>query len=63
MINCKVESKLIWIRYCILPAAGNENENDKDNNNASNIIFTIKEIICSFCNFISKRQSKSIKTF
>ena len=30
LVNCKVESKLKWTRYCILPAAGNENKSDKD---------------------------------
>ena len=39
MINCIVELKLKWIKYCILSAAGNDNDNDKDNN----IIFNIKD--------------------
>ena len=65
LVNCQVESKLKWTRYCILPAAGNENKSDKDYNNANNTIFTIKDtkLIVLFCNFISKRQSKAIKTF
>ena len=37
--NCKVELKLKWTKYCVLSAAGNENVN---NNNANDIIFTIK---------------------
>ena len=50
LINCKVELKLKWTKYCVLSAAGADN----DNANPKNIIFTIK-IICSCCNFISKR--------
>ena len=41
MINCKVELKLKWTKYCVLSAAGNDNAND--NNNAKSIIFTIKD--------------------
>ena len=41
LINCKVELKLNWTKYWVLPAAGSDN--DKDNNNGNNIIFTIKE--------------------
>ena len=37
--NYKVELKLKWTKYCVLSAAGNENVN---NNNANDIIFTIK---------------------
>ena len=40
LINCKVELKLKWTKYCVLSAAGNENVNDKD---GKNIIFTIKD--------------------
>ena len=44
LINCKVELKLKWRKYCVLSAAGNENQSDKDNSaNANNIIFTIKD--------------------
>ena len=43
LINCKVELKLKWTKYCALSAAGNDNESDDDNDiNANNIIFTIK---------------------
>ena len=43
LINCKVELKLKWTKYCILFASGNENQSDDDNNvNANNIIFNIK---------------------
>ena len=41
LINCKIELKLKWAKYCVLFAAGNENLND--NNNANNNIFTIKD--------------------
>ena len=40
-INCKAELKLRWTKYCVLSVAGNNNLND--NNNANDIIFTIKD--------------------
>ena len=36
-INYKIELKLKWTKYCVLPANGN------DNDNANNTVFTIKE--------------------
>ena len=39
LINCKVELKLKWTKYCVLSAAGNENDNNRDDK----IIFTIKD--------------------
>ena len=41
LINCKVELKRKWTKYCILSVASNENDNNNDN--AINIIFTIKD--------------------
>ena len=41
LINCKVELKLKWTKYCVLSA--NHNDNVNDNDNANNIIITIKE--------------------
>ena len=41
-INYKVELKLKWTKYCILSAAGNENDIN-DNVNINNFIFTIKD--------------------
>ena len=38
LINCKVELKLDWTKYCVLVAGGNDNING----NPDNIIFTIK---------------------
>ena len=44
LINCKVELKVKWTKYCVLSAAGNDNDSDNENyNNANNIIFTIKD--------------------
>ena len=31
LINCNVELKLKWAKYCVLSAADNENENDNAN--------------------------------
>ena len=39
LINCKVELKIKWTKYCVLSA----NDIDDDNDNANNIIFTIKD--------------------
>ena len=41
LINCKVELKLKWTKYCVLSAAGNDNVNN--NNDSDNIIFTVKD--------------------
>ena len=41
LIDCKVEVKLKWTKYCVLPAAGNDNANDNGNDN--NNIFIIKD--------------------
>ena len=40
LINCQVELKVKWTKYCVLSAAGSHNFNGK---NANSIIFTIKE--------------------
>ena len=42
LINCKVELKLKWAKYCVLSVPGNENE-IHSNDNANNIIFIIKD--------------------
>ena len=39
LINCKVELKLIWKKYCVLSSNGND-DTDADPNN---IIVTIKD--------------------
>ena len=39
LINFKVELKLKWTKYCVLSAAGNDNDNDRD----GKIIFAIKD--------------------
>ena len=45
LINCKVELKLKWTKYCFLYVASNDNDYDNDNDNkANNINFTIKDI-------------------
>ena len=59
LINWKVELKLRWTKHCVLSVAGNDNVNG--NNGDNKIVFRHK-FICSCSNFISKRQSKTIKT-
>ena len=41
LINCKIDLKLKWMKYCVLSANGNDNVNDNDN--ANKITFTIKD--------------------
>ena len=42
LINCKVELKLKWTKYCVLSVAGNESGiNNIDN--ANDIVFTVKD--------------------
>ena len=45
LINCKVELKLKWTKYCVLSAAGavNANGNVNDNIYGNNVIFTIND--------------------
>ena len=40
LINHKIELKLKWTKYYVLPTNGSDNDND---NNANDIIFTIKD--------------------
>ena len=52
LINCKIELKLEWTKYCVLSSARNDNTNA----NPNNIIFTIKDTNLFSCrHFISKR--------
>ena len=41
LINCILELKLKWTKYCVLSVATHENKINEDAN-ANNIIFTIK---------------------
>ena len=41
LINCKEELKPKWKKYCVFSAGGTENVINDDN--ATNIIFTIKD--------------------
>ena len=58
LINCKIELKLNWTKCCAMSAAGADNVNA----NSNNIILIMKDTKLCFCtNFISKKQSKTIK--
>ena len=59
LIDCKAELKLKWVKHCVLDAAGFEN---LDANSIILFYCQRHKIICSCCHFISKRQSKTIKT-
>ena len=58
LINCKIESKLKWTKYCILSANGNYNVND--NYNANNI-FIIKDTkLCFSVVTLSARDNQKL---
>ena len=60
LINCKVELKLRWTKYCVLSAAGNDNLKNIDNdNNGNNTIFSIKDIKL----FVTVYQEETIKNY
>ena len=62
LINCKVELKLKWAKHYVLSVASNDcyhfNVNIKNSNNR--VKYQRHKIIRSCCNFISKRQPKTI---
>ena len=41
LVNCKIELKLKWTKYCLLSAAGTGDINNIDSNN---IVFTIRNL-------------------
>ena len=61
MINCKIELKLKWAKYCGFSAAINESINDNDNGN--NIDFTIKgtKLYVPVVTLSAKEKQKSSK--
>ena len=61
LINCKVESKLRWMKHCVLSELGNGNDND--NLDSNKIIFTIKDnkLYVSVVNLSAKDNPKSSK--
>ena len=42
LLNCIVELKIKWTKYCVVSVAGTDNANG--NNYNKNIIFTIKDM-------------------
>ena len=59
MINCKVELKIKWAKYCILT----ENRNDNANANSNNIVFTTKDtkLYVPFVTLSARYNQKSSK--
>ena len=50
LINCKVELKLEWTKYCVLSAAGADDVIDNVNDNVNgniNFYYQKHKIICS----------------
>ena len=59
LINCKVELKLKWVKYCVLSSNGTDNTDAGHDN----IIFTIKDTTLHVSVVIlSVKESKIIKT-
>ena len=57
IINCKIELKINWKKYCVLSAAGAYNTNATPNN----IIFTIKDIKLFFAIvFLSVKDNQKL---
>ena len=56
IMNCKVELKLKWTKYCVLSEAGGDN----DDVNSKNIILTIKQ---SYLILLSLCEQKTTKNF
>ena len=62
LINCKVELKVKWTKYCVLYVAGNENNINEDAD-GKNIIFTIKgtKSYVPVVNMLTKENKKISK--
>ena len=59
LINCKVELKFKWTKYCDLASNITENPNA----NCNNIIFTMKDTkLCASVVTSSAKELKTIKT-
>ena len=59
LINCKVELKLKWSKYCALSGAGADYANNIDSNN---ITFTIKDTkLCVPVVFFSARDNQKLQ--
>ena len=65
LVNCKVELKLKWTKFCVLSAGGNDNLNDDDiDNQSNNIVVTIKDTqLCSCSNPSAKNNQKLSNLF
>ena len=65
LINCTVELKPKWKKYCVLSTTGNDNDNDNDRDDR--IIFTIKDtklyvpVVTLSARNNQKRQNFSVK--
>ena len=58
LVNCKVELKLKWTKFCVLSAGGNDNLNDDDiDNQSNNIVVTIKDTQLCSCSSPSAKNN------
>ena len=58
LVNCKIELKLKWTKYCLLSAAGTGDINNIDSNN---IVFTIRNL--KFYFLLDFYQQETIKNY
>ena len=63
LIDCKIELKLKWTKYCVLPPAVADTVNS--NNNDNDIIFTIKDtkLYVLVATLSAKNNQKLLKLF
>ena len=62
LINCKVELKLRWKKYCVLSVGGTDNV--KSNDDGNHIIFTIKDAtLCVPVVTLSTRDNQKLSKF
>ena len=61
LVNCKVELKLKWTKFCVLSAGGNDNLNDDDiDNQSNNIVVTIKDTQLCSCSSLSAKNNQKL---
>ena len=60
LINCKVELKLKWTKYCVL--ASNSTDNIDTDCYKLFLLSKTQKVICTCSRIIGRRASKTIKT-
>ena len=61
LVNCKVELKLKWAKFCVLSAGDNDNLNDNDiDNQSNNIVVIIKDAQLCSCSSPSAKNNQKL---